>query len=110
MDTVNNCLLCLDSKELDNKLPEKMKIIFENTKYLIMCKCNLYIHNKCLNEWINMKWSCPICRKPIFLIVNHPTYTNLCYIYSPYIMLLDLIYKCAVIYFLYNFLYFIFTL
>jgi hypothetical protein len=110
MDAEHSCLLCLDSTELEKRQPQKMKTIFETTKYLITCQCNSYIHNKCLHEWINAKWSCPICRKPIFLIINHPIYSNICYIYSPYIMILDLIYKCVAVYLLYNFLYFIFTL
>ncbi len=103
MDCNNSCLICLNNDTLENKYPEKMKLLVLNSKYLKPCDCNVYMHFECLNEWIINHWSCPICRHPIYLIVNHPIHNHICFLYSPYIMIIDIIYKFAILYIIFNF-------
>jgi len=47
----NNCIICL---QIDNNI----------IKHEGLCKCNFYVHSKCLEEWYsNNPTKCIICRK-----------------------------------------------
>lgn len=53
------CLVCLETKIVDELTPIKLK---DQTLYFTRCKCNSYIHKKCLKMWIEKQSICPICR------------------------------------------------
>lgn len=36
-------------------------------KYYKNCQCDALVHTTCLDEWIKLTHSCPICRKPVLL-------------------------------------------
>jgi hypothetical protein len=56
-----NCFICYEYLEKNNCCPIEL-----NTQgiYITQCKCNDFIHNKCLKLWldINKNKRCPICR------------------------------------------------
>ncbi len=54
------CLICHD-KDYQQK-PIKLN---DNIYYLKKCKCDGYIHKKCLDKWFDIDMSCPYCRKEI---------------------------------------------
>ena len=54
------CLICHD-KDYQQK-PIKLN---NNVYYLKKCKCDGYIHKKCLDKWFDINMSCPYCRKEI---------------------------------------------
>jgi hypothetical protein len=60
----NECFICYENN-FD-------KIIKLNTQcfYFKTCKCNGYIHKKCLDVWFETTSKCPICRNFISKITN----------------------------------------
>jgi len=63
------CFICLETT-LDNET----KLIKLNGKndYLKKCECDGTIHEKCLDKWVNIHNSCPICRS----IIMKENFTN----------------------------------
>jgi len=63
------CFICFD--DLKDK-PIQLK---NQTYYYKKCKCNNYIHKKCLDDWYENKHKCPICRNHInkILYFDYPT-------------------------------------
>lgn len=57
----NECFICMESS-IYEKLIELKNINNFIKNYSKNCKCNSLIHLKCLNDWINVKSVCPICR------------------------------------------------
>lgn len=47
-DTTEECPICLDNYEVDEKLSQLV--------------CNHYFHKKCIDEWFTKNRSCPLCR------------------------------------------------
>ena len=59
-DPINKeCFICFENKDMDNK--ETIKMI-DQTKFLKLCKCDGWIHERCLNTWCVKNKKCPICR------------------------------------------------
>jgi len=52
-DNENNCIICY----------EKCKKNSVNIDFIINCKCKMNYHKKCIEEWLNIKNKCPICRQ-----------------------------------------------
>jgi uncharacterized CHY-type Zn-finger protein len=57
------CLICYETTDDNNEYP----IIINNNQQIFKknCLCNLTTHIICLNTWLTLKNSCPICRKSI---------------------------------------------
>lgn len=54
------CIICLENSSILNEVHclQLTNIIH------ITCQCNVFIHDKCLEKWVNKYNSCPICRTP----------------------------------------------
>ena len=79
--THNNyeCFICFMPHEKNN--PIKMLSEFSHIIQKCKCKCNARIHLLCLNNWIQQKQSCPICRtKCIYLETKLQKYYIVCFI------------------------------
>lgn len=64
LDKRDNCPICLNE--------------FEEKKGLINCPtCKKYIHKDCIDRWIKIKRSCPMCRSKSFLNYGDSEYINL---------------------------------
>jgi len=64
LDKRDNCPICLNE--------------FEDRKGLINCPtCKKYIHKDCINRWVKIKRSCPMCRSKSFLNYGNSEYINL---------------------------------
>ena len=50
---MNDCIICYD--KCDDKC--------NDINYKINCKCKMSYHKKCIEEWLNIKNKCPICRQ-----------------------------------------------
>ena len=59
---VIECLVCLETKNADEHEPIKLQ---EQSLYFTKCKCDSYVHKKCLKMWIDQYKICPICRTNI---------------------------------------------
>jgi hypothetical protein len=73
----NECLLCLEKINTDDKLmPVDLKT---QEVYLKMCNCGGSFHITCLHKWYDVSNSCPICRlymkKSYDYDVNHFVWT-----------------------------------
>ena len=53
-----DCFICFMPSEKNNQI----KMLSEFSHIIQKCKCNSKIHLQCLNNWINKRQSCPICR------------------------------------------------
>ena len=52
------CLLQCDETQHPNLFTYKNS---KNDLYMTNCKCNVYMHTHCMEQWIKRKFSCPIC-------------------------------------------------
>jgi len=52
------CSICLE--ENDEKY-----IYTKEEYYSIQCKCNIYVHDDCMQLWVNKTKKCPICLNPL---------------------------------------------
>lgn len=57
----NECFICMENST-DGELIQLKNINNYIKNYTKNCKCNSLIHLKCLNNWIDIKSVCPICR------------------------------------------------
>jgi len=78
-----DCFICLQERSDEtNLLPFRLK----NQKYYIKsCKCDGWIHYACLEDWMSVNNSCPICRmamyvKPQNYYISHITSCAICII------------------------------
>ena len=55
--------LCKDRKYLS--IDEECTICLSNNKNLIKLECSHVFHHKCINEWIKINPTCPICRRKV---------------------------------------------
>ncbi len=53
-----DCFICFMPSNQNNQI----KMLSEFSHIIQKCKCNAKIHLQCLNNWINKRQSCPICR------------------------------------------------
>ena len=77
--THNNyeCFICFMPHEKNNPI----KMLSEFSHIIQKCKCNARIHLLCLNNWIQQKQSCPICRTQcIYLETKLRKYYLVCFI------------------------------
>ena len=51
------CIICYDKcdKECED---------IDDIDYIVNCECKVNYHKKCIEEWLNIKNKCPICRQP----------------------------------------------
>jgi hypothetical protein len=71
------CFICFMPHEKNNPI----KMLSEFSHIIQKCKCNARIHLLCLNNWIQQKQSCPICRtKCIYLETKLQKYYIVCFI------------------------------
>ena len=85
------CLICWQPSEKNNII----KKISDFSDVSISCKCNPYIHQLCLRNWISKYNSCPICRTKIYNYYNLDncyTFTLTIYKFMYYIIPLYIIY------------------
>ena len=66
---MNDCIICYDeindlNEELINDLNEEL---INDIFFSRQCDCEFYIHKKCFKRWIDINYSCPICRTPILI-------------------------------------------
>jgi hypothetical protein len=60
------CFICFMPYEQNNPI----KMLSEFSHIIQKCKCNSRIHLLCLNNWIQKKQSCPICRTKCIYLEN----------------------------------------
>ena len=82
------CLICWQSTEKNNII----KKLSHFSDVSISCKCNPYIHQLCLINWISKNNSCPICRTKIYNLDTFNTFTKYIIKFMYYIIPLYLIY------------------
>ena len=58
-----NCVICLLSKDTATNKIEKLT---DFVHIVLSCPCNPPIHFQCVNQWMNISSTCPICRKPMY--------------------------------------------
>lgn len=83
-DEDKECFICFEIRDINDLKPIKLN---QHKIYIRTCKCSSYVHEKCLNKWLEKDKSCPICRKkvthniaPIFIILTYlPNGTNVCF-------------------------------
>jgi len=63
IETDKQCLICL----LPSKKNDVIKKMKDFSNLYIICDCNPTFHYTCLEYWINIHSSCPICRKQIII-------------------------------------------
>lgn len=62
------CFICFQTQtECQGKIYQ-MKLCY---KYYKKCQCDAFAHTNCLDEWITLTRSCPICRKPLLSCRNY---------------------------------------
>jgi hypothetical protein len=61
------CFICLQGEQ---DLVPRLK---EQQIYLTVCKCDGWVHDRCLNTWVKMNNKCPIC---CILVQNKPLFSN----------------------------------
>ena len=59
------CFICLQAEQ---GLVPRLK---EQQIYVKVCKCDGWVHNRCLDTWVDINKKCPICcilveKKPLF--------------------------------------------
>lgn len=62
-----DCFICYEYKSEKELLPIQLK---NQSIYEKICHCDGWIHNECLEKWVNMHNQCPICR--IIVIEDEP--------------------------------------
>ena len=55
----DECFVCLSVELDDEDYPTKLRC---NDLYLKFCRCDGFIHQKCLDDWYDVSNKCPICR------------------------------------------------
>ena len=53
------CFICLENEN------NYCDLIMLNRQqlYVCYCQCNGWIHHTCLNQWLDIKQTCPLCRR-----------------------------------------------
>ena len=63
---VKDCFICF---ELINANEFKKNKLNNNSLFIKNCRCDGYVHKKCLKIWFDIHKSCPICRKTVSIIL-----------------------------------------
>lgn len=103
-----DCFICFMPSNQHNQI----KMLSEFSHIIQKCKCNAQIHLLCLNNWINQRQACPICRTKCIRLPdtnlqesNLQKYYIICIIniYLFIILIFNLyLYICLFLYVLYN--------
>ena len=59
MDNINEsieCFICFDNNEL-------IKLTSIKNEYWSDCECDNYVHKLCIDKWLSIKGTCPLCRE-----------------------------------------------
>jgi hypothetical protein len=67
------CFICYDATVEGELVPKKLSTIKCYTK---TCECDVLVHEKCLDIWVNRTNQCPICRKNMYKIINSNSYKS----------------------------------
>lgn len=59
------CLICWLPEEENNQINK----LSEYTYIIKICKCDPKIHVECINKWVNLCQTCPICRTKLQVTV-----------------------------------------
>ena len=59
----DDCIICYDNTI--NKYGDQLKTLYDKNNLLCECSCNVFIHESCLKDWLNVSQSCPVCRRDI---------------------------------------------
>lgn len=71
--TGNECLICCE--EIISNSQQNLYTIYNKCIIIKPCDCNPNVHSKCLHNWIETSFTCPICRsdyKKRFACLNVP--------------------------------------
>jgi len=62
-----DCIICLE------KSNEKLSVLVkdDNFDFEKTCECDCYVHETCLDEWLEKRDMCPICRDKWPLLLAH---------------------------------------
>ncbi len=72
MQEEEECFICLQDLE-SNRTTIRLK---HHNLYKKRCKCDGYIHESCLEDWLYINNSCPLCREPMYS--DDPSLTFTC--------------------------------
>ena len=64
-------------KSIENKSDCNICLEDDNAEYLIQTSCSHVFHKKCLDEWLNKKENCPICRLEFIICKSSETLEDL---------------------------------
>ena len=70
MSVDKECFICLQDLE-SGGTTVRLK---HHHLYKKRCKCDGYIHESCLEDWLYTTQSCPICRTPMYSEDPPPTF------------------------------------
>jgi hypothetical protein len=78
------CSICWEETKERSILLQKNVFSDSEKKYTMNCLCNISIHKSCMNQWISMNKSCPICHKSLkeHLSVSSIIIKGIKYVYS----------------------------
>jgi len=55
------CFICLEN---ENNYCHLIMLNHQQL-YVCYCQCNGWIHHSCLNQWLDIKQTCPLCRRRV---------------------------------------------
>jgi hypothetical protein len=58
---IDCCFICLEN---ENNYCNLIMLSHQQI-YFCYCRCNGWIHHTCLQQWLNMNQTCPICRRHV---------------------------------------------
>ena len=65
---IPECSICLELQKSQYNCIVEIPVQLQTTLYVKMCDCNIWIHVSCLDQWYNLNYNCPICRKRMYKI------------------------------------------
>ena len=71
----DECFVCLSVELDDEECPIKLGC---NDLYLRICRCDGFIHQKCLDDWYDVSKKCPVCRIYMEKKIHHPQVAVIC--------------------------------
>jgi hypothetical protein len=57
-----DCFICFEKINMNESKIHKLN---NQLLFIKNCRCDVYVHKKCLKTWSDMYKSCPICRKNV---------------------------------------------